>query len=60
MMKMIEKIALILVMSSQEKRSGHVQTVLGPKPFELKIPDTSQIKNLLKSFLTITDFGRFR
>ena len=52
-------LALILAMMSEQKRSSHVQTALDSKPFELKIPDTTQMKDLLKSFLTITDFNKF-
>ena len=44
---------------SEQKKSSHVQTALVPKPFELKIPDTTQMKDLLKSFLTVTDFNKF-
>ena len=44
-------------MMSEQKRSSYVQTALVSKPFELKIPDTAQMKDLLKSFQTITDFN---
>ena len=50
-------LALILAMMSEQKRSSHVQTALVSKPLELKIPDTAQMKDLLKSFQTITDFN---
>ena len=52
-------LALILAKMSEQKKSSHVQTALVPKPFELKIPDTTQMKDLLKSFLTVTDFNQF-
>ena len=43
---------------SEQKKSSHVQTALVPKPFEIKITDTTQMKDLLKSFLTVTDFNK--
>ena len=52
-------LALNLAMMPEQKESSHVQTALAPKPFELKISDTTQMKDLLKSFLTITDFNKF-
>ena len=52
-------LALILDMTSEQKRSSHVQTALTSKPFGIKIPDTTQMKDLLKSFLTITNFNEF-
>ena len=39
-------------MMSEQKRSSHVQTALVSKPLKLKIPDTAQMKDLLKSFQT--------
>ena len=51
--------SLILAMISELRRSSYVQTALVSKPFDLKIPDMTQMKDLLKSFLTITDFDRF-
>ena len=44
-------------MTLEQKWSSHVQTAVASKPFELKIPDTAQMKDLLKSFQTITDFN---
>ena len=46
-------------MMPEQKESSHVQTALAPKPFELKISDTTQMKDLLKIFLSITDFNKF-
>ena len=51
-------LALILAMMSEQKRSSHVQTALDSEPFELKISDMTQMKDLLKSFLTITNFDK--
>ena len=42
-----------------QKRSSHVQITLTSKPFELEFPDTTQMKDLSKSFLSITDFISF-
>ena len=44
---------------ASQKRSSHVQITLTSKPFDLKFPDTTQMKDLSKSFLTITDFNKF-
>ena len=52
-------LALILAMMSEQKKSSHVQTALVSKPFEAKIPDTAQMKDLLKSFPNITNFNQF-
>ena len=49
-------LSLILDMTFEQKWSSHVQTAVASKPFELKIPDTTQMKDLSKSFLTITNF----
>ena len=46
-------------MTLEQKWSSHVQTAVASKPFELKIPDTTQMKDLLKSFLTITNSNKF-
>ena len=42
-------------MMSEQKKSSHIQTALVSKPFELKIPDMAQMKDLLKSFQTTTN-----
>ena len=39
--------------------SSSLWRALVSKPFEVKIPDTAQMKDLLKSFQTITDFNQF-
>ena len=52
-------LALILAMMSVQKRSSHVQTALVSKPFEIKIPETAQMKDFLKVFLNDIDFDRF-
>ena len=39
--------------------SSLVQITLASKPFELGIPDTTQIKDLFKSFPDITNFKFF-
>ena len=57
--KMIVFFSLILDMTLEQKWSSHVQIALASKPFELKFLDTTQIKDLSKSFLTITDFNKF-
>ena len=49
--------ALIPDMRSQQKRGSDVQVALTFKRFEPEFPDTTQMKDLSKSFLNITNFN---
>ena len=49
--------ALIPDMRSQQKRGSDVQVALTFKWFEPEFPDTTQIKDLSKSFLNIINFN---
>ena len=55
-MKTIVKINLSIEIRADQKMSSLFQITVASKPFKLKFPDTTQMKDLSKSFPNITNF----